>query len=65
MFVLAGGRSTTLDKVRTILAGLAEGLFVVSEDPAAANLMNLAGNVLIATTLQGMVCSFSEFGTNG
>jgi 3-hydroxyisobutyrate dehydrogenase-like beta-hydroxyacid dehydrogenase len=54
LFVLAAGRTTVLDSVRPLLERLGERVFVLGEDPAQANLMKLAGNVLTATTLQGM-----------
>jgi len=54
LFVLAAGAPAALDNVRALLETLGQRLFVVGEDAAAANLMKLAGNVLTATTLQGM-----------
>ena len=54
LFVLAGGEEAAMDKVRPLLERLGQRLFVVGKDPGLANLMKLAGNVLTATTLQGM-----------
>lgn len=54
LFVLAGGLKTALEKVRPLLERLGQRLFVIGEDPAAANLMKLASNVLTATTLECM-----------
>jgi 3-hydroxyisobutyrate dehydrogenase-like beta-hydroxyacid dehydrogenase len=54
LFVLAGGLKTALGKVRPLLERLGQRLFVIGEDPAAANLMKLASNVLTATTLECM-----------
>jgi len=54
LFVLAAGRPAALDAVRPLLERLGERVFVLGEDPSQANLMKLAGNVLTATTLQGM-----------
>ena len=54
LFVLAGGQKPALEKVRGLLERLGQRLFVIGEDPAAANLMKLASNVLTATTLECM-----------
>jgi 3-hydroxyisobutyrate dehydrogenase-like beta-hydroxyacid dehydrogenase len=54
LFVIAAGRPAAIESVRPLLEHLGQRLFIVGEDPAAANLMKLAGNVLTATTLQGM-----------
>jgi 3-hydroxyisobutyrate dehydrogenase-like beta-hydroxyacid dehydrogenase len=54
LFVLAGGPEAGLEKVRPLLERLGQRLFVIGEDPAAANLMKLASNVLTATTLECM-----------
>ena len=54
LFVLAGGAKSALDKVRPLLERLGQRLFVIGDDPAVANLMKLASNVLTATTLECM-----------
>jgi 3-hydroxyisobutyrate dehydrogenase-like beta-hydroxyacid dehydrogenase len=54
LFVLAGGQQSTIAKVRPLLERLGQRLFVIGEDPALANLMKLASNVLTATTLECM-----------
>jgi 3-hydroxyisobutyrate dehydrogenase-like beta-hydroxyacid dehydrogenase len=54
LFVLAGGPMSALEKVRPLLERLGQRLFVIGEDPTAANLMKLASNVLTATTLECM-----------
>jgi 3-hydroxyisobutyrate dehydrogenase-like beta-hydroxyacid dehydrogenase len=54
LFVLAAGQAKTIEQARPVLDRLGQRLFVISEDPAAANLMKLAGNVLTATTLESM-----------
>jgi 3-hydroxyisobutyrate dehydrogenase-like beta-hydroxyacid dehydrogenase len=54
IFVLAGGSKPALEKVRPLLERLGQRLFVIGEEPAAANLMKLASNVLTATTLECM-----------
>jgi 3-hydroxyisobutyrate dehydrogenase-like beta-hydroxyacid dehydrogenase len=54
LFILAGGAPAALDAVRPVLERLGEKLFVIGEDPAQANLVKLAGNVLTAVTLESM-----------
>jgi len=54
LFVLAGGQQSALTKVRPLLERLGQRLFVIAKDPALANLMKLASNVLTATTLECM-----------
>jgi 3-hydroxyisobutyrate dehydrogenase-like beta-hydroxyacid dehydrogenase len=54
LFVLVGGRQAALEKVRPLLQRLGQKLFVIGEDPGLANLMKLAANTLIATTLESM-----------
>ncbi|WP_084799699.1 NAD(P)-dependent oxidoreductase [Bradyrhizobium sp. Ai1a-2] len=54
LFVLAAGDPDALARAKPLLVRLGQRLFVISDDPAAANLMKLAGNVLTATTLEAM-----------
>ena len=54
LFVLAAGSRAALEKVRPLLQGLGQHLFVIGEDPGLANLMKLGANTLIATTLECM-----------
>ena len=54
LFVLAAAPKSALAKVQPLLERLGQRLFVIGEDPAAANLMKLASNVLTATTLECM-----------
>jgi 3-hydroxyisobutyrate dehydrogenase-like beta-hydroxyacid dehydrogenase len=54
VFVLAGGSQSALEKARPLLERLGQRLFAISEDPGAANLMKLASNTLMATTLECM-----------
>jgi len=54
LFVLAAAAPSALEKVRPMLEHLGQRLFVIGEDPPAANLMKLACNVLTATTLECM-----------
>jgi 3-hydroxyisobutyrate dehydrogenase-like beta-hydroxyacid dehydrogenase len=52
--VIAAGPAPALTAVSPLLERLGQRLFVMGEDPGAANLMKPAGNVLTALTLQGM-----------
>lgn len=54
LFVLAGGSTSALEKVRPLLERLGQRVFVIGEDAGLANLMKLAANVLTATTLECM-----------
>jgi len=54
LFIIAAGLPAAVESVSSLLERLGQRLFVVGEDPAAANLLKLAGNVLTATTLQSM-----------
>ena len=54
LFVIAAGKPSAVEAVRALLERLGQRLFVIGEDPGAANLMKLAGNALTATTLQAM-----------
>lgn len=54
LFVLAAGDPDALAQAKPLLARLGQRLFVISDEPAAANLLKLAGNVLTATTLEAM-----------
>jgi 3-hydroxyisobutyrate dehydrogenase-like beta-hydroxyacid dehydrogenase len=52
LFVIAAGEAAMVAQARKVLERLGQMLFVIGEDPGAANLLKLAGNVLTATTLQ-------------
>jgi 3-hydroxyisobutyrate dehydrogenase-like beta-hydroxyacid dehydrogenase len=54
LYVLAAGPQSALEKVRPLLERLGQGLFVIGEDAALANLVKLGANVLTATTLECM-----------
>jgi 3-hydroxyisobutyrate dehydrogenase-like beta-hydroxyacid dehydrogenase len=54
LFVLAGGLPDAIERARPVLETLGQRVFVMGDDPSAASLMKLAGNVLTATTLQCM-----------
>lgn len=54
IYLLAGGAPGDIDRVRKVVEKLGRKLFVISEEPALANVMKLGGNVLTAATLQSM-----------
>lgn len=54
LFVLAAGSPAAMQKVRPLLERLGQRVFVIGEEPALANLVKLAANVLTATTLECM-----------
>jgi 3-hydroxyisobutyrate dehydrogenase-like beta-hydroxyacid dehydrogenase len=54
LFVIVAGRPLAVAEVSPLLERLGQHLFVLGQDPGAANLMKLAGNVLTALTLQCM-----------
>jgi 3-hydroxyisobutyrate dehydrogenase-like beta-hydroxyacid dehydrogenase len=52
LFIIAGGEPDQIDRVRPILDLLGQRTFDVGVDPASANLVKLAGNVMTATALE-------------
>jgi 3-hydroxyisobutyrate dehydrogenase-like beta-hydroxyacid dehydrogenase len=52
LFIIAGGEPDQIDRVRPILNLLGQRTFDVGVDPASANLVKLAGNVMTATALE-------------
>ena len=54
LFVLAAGAPSAMQKVRPLLERFGQRVFVISEEPALANLVKLAANALTATTLECM-----------
>ena len=54
LFVIASGAAASVARVSPLLERLGQRLFLLGEDPGAANLMKLGGNVLTALTLESM-----------
>lgn len=54
LYLLAGGASADIARIRPVVEKLGRQLFVIGEIPGLANVMKLAGNVLTAATLQSM-----------
>jgi 3-hydroxyisobutyrate dehydrogenase-like beta-hydroxyacid dehydrogenase len=54
LFVLAAGLPSAMQKIRPLVERLGQRVFLIGEEPALANLVKLAANVLTATTLECM-----------
>jgi 3-hydroxyisobutyrate dehydrogenase-like beta-hydroxyacid dehydrogenase len=54
LFIIAAGDGPSVVRVHPLLDRLGQHVFLMGDDPGAANLMKLGGNVLTALTLQGM-----------
>jgi 3-hydroxyisobutyrate dehydrogenase-like beta-hydroxyacid dehydrogenase len=52
LFVIAAGAAADIERCRPIFDILGQRTFVVGTDPATANLIKLAGNVMTATALE-------------
>ena len=54
LFVIVSGASPAVGRVSPMLGRLGQQLFLLGDDPGAANLMKVAANALTALTLQSM-----------
>ena len=54
LFVITSGKASSVNRALPLLGRLGQRVFPLGNDPGAANLMKLAGNVLTALTLEGM-----------
>ena len=52
LFVIAGGAAADIERCQPIFGILGQRTFVVGTDPATANLVKLAGNVMTATAVE-------------
>ncbi len=52
LFVVAAGAADAVRRCRPLFDALGQKTFVLGEDPAAANVVKLSGNFLIASTLE-------------
>lgn len=59
LFVLAGGDAAQIERCRVLFEAMGHRTFIVSDDPAAANLMKLSGNFLITTVIEGLAETFA------
>jgi 3-hydroxyisobutyrate dehydrogenase-like beta-hydroxyacid dehydrogenase len=62
LFIIAAGAAADIERCQPIFDILGQQTFVVGDDPAAANLIKLAGNVMSAVTLEilGEVFALAE-----
>lgn len=54
LFVVAAGEPTALERVRPLLAAIGQRTFEVGDEPAAANLIKLGGNFLLACAIEAL-----------
>jgi 3-hydroxyisobutyrate dehydrogenase-like beta-hydroxyacid dehydrogenase len=54
LFIIAAGAADQIDRCRPVFDLLGQHTFVIGKDPASANLVKLASNVMLATTLEAM-----------
>jgi 3-hydroxyisobutyrate dehydrogenase-like beta-hydroxyacid dehydrogenase len=54
LFIIAAGATEDLDRCQPIFEALGQQVFRIGDDPAAANLVKLAGNAMSATTLEAL-----------
>jgi 3-hydroxyisobutyrate dehydrogenase-like beta-hydroxyacid dehydrogenase len=54
LFVIVSGAAASVNRALPLLERLGQRVFSLGDDPGAANLMKLAGNVLTALTLESM-----------
>jgi len=59
LVVVAAGRSAAVERVRRPLEDVGRRLFVIGEDPPAANVLKLAGNFLIVSVIETLGESFA------
>jgi 3-hydroxyisobutyrate dehydrogenase-like beta-hydroxyacid dehydrogenase len=52
LYIIAAGKPDQIERVSPIFDLLGQRTFVIGNDPASANLVKLAGNVMIATALE-------------
>jgi 3-hydroxyisobutyrate dehydrogenase-like beta-hydroxyacid dehydrogenase len=52
LLILAAGAPDDIERCRPVFAALGQQTFVIGRDPAAANLVKLAGNMLTAASLE-------------
>jgi 3-hydroxyisobutyrate dehydrogenase-like beta-hydroxyacid dehydrogenase len=54
LYIVAAGEASAIDQCRPLFEAIGQRSFVVGEAPAAANLVKLGGNYLIAATIQSL-----------
>jgi 3-hydroxyisobutyrate dehydrogenase-like beta-hydroxyacid dehydrogenase len=59
LFIVAAGPPDAVDRCRPLLSVMGQKTFVVGDDPPVANVLKLAGNFLIAATIESMAEAFA------
>jgi 3-hydroxyisobutyrate dehydrogenase-like beta-hydroxyacid dehydrogenase len=54
LWVVSAGPLFAIDKCRPLFEVLGQGIFVVGDDPPAANVVKLCGNFMIASTMESL-----------
>ena len=54
LFVVAAGKSAQIDRCQSIFDAIGQKTFIASDQPAAANVVKLAGNFLISTVIESL-----------
>ena len=65
LWIAAAGPSAALQRVRPLLDAMGQGVFPFGEEPAAANVVKLCGNFLIASAMEAMAEAFTLGEKNG
>ena len=59
LWIVAAGPADALQRCRPVLDALGQGVIVVGDDPARANVIKLAGNFLLAAAIEAMGEAFA------
>jgi 3-hydroxyisobutyrate dehydrogenase-like beta-hydroxyacid dehydrogenase len=59
LFIVAAGKSGAIDRCRPVLDALGQRTFAVGEEPAAAAVVKLTGNFLIASVIESLAEAFA------
>src|SRR5712691_2517814 len=59
LWIVAAGPADALERCRPVLDAMGQGVIVVGDDPARANVIKLAGNFLLAAAIEAMGEAFA------
>ena len=65
LVVVAGGEKTAVEAARPLLEAIARKVFVIGEEPQAANLVKLSGNFLNASVIESLGEAFALIAKGG
>jgi 3-hydroxyisobutyrate dehydrogenase-like beta-hydroxyacid dehydrogenase len=65
LLIVAAGSAAAVDTARPLLEVIGRRVFVVGETPAAANLVKLSGNFLLASAIESLGEAFALIGKSG